>query len=314
MIEFKMPSLGADMEDGLLVEWKKNVGDSVSRGDIIAEVETQKGDMEIECFDEGIIDQILVQPGTRVPVGTVLAMLRPKDQTTSPTVSPAPAAADVEVQRTPPSQESIVNVRQAVAAAMSRSNREIPHYYLVKTIDMSKALAWLAEQNAARSVQKRLLPVTMFIKAVAKALVDVPQLNATWTDDIQLKSEINIGFVVSLRGGGIMVPSINNANTKSIDEIMDVLNDLIPRAREMRLRSSEVGTSTITVTSLGEGGADEVFGIIYPPQVAVVGFGAINDHSIVHVSLGGDHRATDGLTGSKFLMSLNDHLQHPEAL
>ena len=77
MIEFLMPSLGADMEDGTLIEWKKKPGDPVKRGDIIAEVETQKGLIEIEVFDEGTIGELMIQEGTKVPVGTVMALINP---------------------------------------------------------------------------------------------------------------------------------------------------------------------------------------------------------------------------------------------
>ena len=77
MIEFLMPSLGADMEAGKLVEWRKKPGDTVKRGDIIAEVETQKGLIEIEVFDEGIIGELLIKEGAKIPVGTVMALINP---------------------------------------------------------------------------------------------------------------------------------------------------------------------------------------------------------------------------------------------
>src|SRR5574339_546588 len=76
MIEFRMPSLGADMDAGTLVEWLKQPGDAVARGDIIAVVDTDKGAIEIEVFDTGVVDRVLVQPGERTPVGTVLALIR----------------------------------------------------------------------------------------------------------------------------------------------------------------------------------------------------------------------------------------------
>jgi pyruvate dehydrogenase E2 component (dihydrolipoamide acetyltransferase) len=170
-----------------------------------------------------------------------------------------------------------------------------------------------------------LLPAALIIKATAKSLVDFPNLNAIWDNGVQLKKEINIGFVVSLRSGGVIVPTIRNANLKSIDEIMEALNDIIPRARAMKLRSSDLTDSTITITSLGEGGADTVFGVIYPPQVAIVGFGGSSQQAVVEngmlgirsvftATLAGDHRVTDGLTGSDFLSTLNNYLQNPESL
>ena len=390
MIEFLMPSLGADMEAGTLVEWRKRPGDSVKRGDIIADVETQKGLIEIEVFDEGVIGELLIKEGTKVPVGTVMATINPstsiletKETTTQKTVIAIQPTEEKTIKKAVTEQfekkqikasplakriaaennidlsqlqgtgeggaitkEDIENaitqkekitkpeekmshqleaVRLAVAAAVSKSNKEIPHYYLEKKIDMTKALTWLRESNSKRPIQKRLLPAALIIKATAKSLVDFPNLNAIWDNGVQPKKEINIGFVVSLRSGGVIVPTIRNADLKSIDEIMEALNDIIPRARAMKLRSSDLTDSTITITSLGEGGADTVFGVIYPPQVAIVGFGGSSQQAVVDngmlgirsvftATLAGDHRVTDGLTGSDFLSTLNNNLQNPESL
>jgi pyruvate dehydrogenase E2 component (dihydrolipoamide acetyltransferase) len=393
MIEFVMPSLGADMEDGTLIEWKKKIGDSVTRGDIIAEVETQKGLIEIEVFDEGTISKLLIQEGSKVLVGKVIALINPsgatvarkeekiitkkttalqptEEKVTAPITVPkeeklhikasplarriaeenhidisqikgtGPEGAitkeDVEYILEKPKKEEIPaaakkssipveTIRTAIAAAMSKSNREIPHYYLDKKIDLTNALSWLQEYNSNRDVKNRLLPVVLFIKAAAKSLKDFPELNAFWDNGLQIKKDINMGFVISLRTGGIIVPTIHQADLKSCDDIMKALNDIIPRARAMKLRSSELSDSTITITNLGEGGADSVFGVIYPPQVAIIGFGSIAEQpfaengmlgirSVVHVTLAADHRASDGLTGSRFLISLNKQLQNPESL
>jgi pyruvate dehydrogenase E2 component (dihydrolipoamide acetyltransferase) len=380
MIEFQMPSLGADMEDGILIEWKKKPGDVVKRGDIIAEVETQKGLIEIEVFDEGTIAELLIQEGTKVPVGTKMALIQPstieaekpielhpimekisepiiEEKTDTISIKASPLAKkmaqenhidlskiigtgpdgaitkediDASIKQSETAETEKIStpteaIRMAVAAAMSKSNREIPHYYLEKKIDMTKALAWLQEANKQRTVANRLLPVVLFIKAMAKSLKEVPDLNAVWENGLLQKTEINIGFVVSLRNGGIIVPAIPQSDTKSADEIMAALNDLIPRARALKLRSSELSSSTITLTNLGDAGADTVFGIIYPPQVAIVGLGTITEQpfaengmlgirSLANVTLAGDHRATDGLTGSRFLSSLDKYLQNPEAL
>ena len=380
MIEFQMPSLGADMEDGTLIEWKKKPGDVVKRGDIIAEVETQKGLIEIEVFDEGSIAELLIQEGTKVPVGTKMALIQPstieaekpielhpimekisepiiEEKTDTISIKASPLAKkmaqenhidlskiigtgpdgaitkediDASIKQSETAETEKIStpseaIRMAVAAAMSKSNREIPHYYLEKKIDMTKALAWLQEANKQRTVANRLLPVVLFIKAMAKSLKEVPDLNAVWENGLLQKTEINIGFVVSLRNGGIIVPAIPQSDTKNADEIMTALNDLIPRARALKLRSSELSSSTITLTNLGDAGADTVFGIIYPPQVAIVGLGTITEQpfaengmlgirSLANVTLAGDHRATDGLTGSRFLSSLDKNLQNPEAL
>jgi pyruvate dehydrogenase E2 component (dihydrolipoamide acetyltransferase) len=217
-------------------------------------------------------------------------------------------------------------MRRAIAAAMARSNREIPHYYLETRIDMSRALRWLEMENQKRSVKERLLAVVVLVKAVARALGDVPELNAYWIDDrIQLREGIHIGFAISLRQGGLVIPAIHHADLKSLDELMEVLRDLIPRVRSGRLRSSELTDATVTVTNLGDLGVEVVYGVIYPPQVALVGFGKITEQPwaengmlgirpILRATLAGDHRATDGHRGGQFLESLNRYLQEPTKL
>jgi pyruvate dehydrogenase E2 component (dihydrolipoamide acetyltransferase) len=386
MIEFRMPSLGADMESGFLREWHVKSGDAIKRGDIIAEVETQKGIIDIEVFDEGTVGDLLIKVDEKVPVGTLMmyiltpeeakAGVRPQSVTDGkakmvPEIQPieekavvvpevhhiraSPLARKIAEEKKidlskvkgtgpdgaitrsdienaaqtvvqPPVESTVTdNIRMAVAAAMSKSNREVPHYYLQTKVDMSHALEWLADANKQRHIKDRLLPVVLLIKAVAKALTDVPDLNAWWENGLRRKEDIHIGFVVSLRNGGIIVPAIHDVGKKSLDELMRSLSDIIPRARTLKLRSSELADSTITITSLGEGAVETVYGIIYPPQVALVGFGAITEEPwaengmlgvkpVLTVSLSADHRATDGNTGSEFLTALKSYLKKPEQL
>ena len=383
MIEFKMPSLGADMEAGTLAEWSVKPGDIVKRGDIVAVVDTQKGLIDIEVFEEGTIRELLIKENEKVPVGTIMALIESGKEVpvkseekitekiakaekavekitvteTRHSIKASPLARriaaekgidlttlqgtgedgaiskdDVEkaiVEKMAPGKEkkitSAENIRMAVAAAMSKSNREIPHYYLETKVDMSKALAWLGEANKQRAVKQRLLPVVLLLKAVAKGLQEVPELNGYWENGLQQKKDINIGFVVSLRSGGVMIPAIHHADKKSIDELMAALNDIIPRARSMKLRSSELSESTVTVTSLGDDNAETVYGVIYPPQVSIVGFGSITEQPwaemgmldvrpVLNITLSADHRATDGATGSRFLTAVKNYLRKPELL
>jgi pyruvate dehydrogenase E2 component (dihydrolipoamide acetyltransferase) len=217
-------------------------------------------------------------------------------------------------------------MRRAIAAAMARSNRDIPHYYLQTQIDMSSALRWLEAANRTRPVQQRLLPVALLIKAVTRALKEVPELNGYWKDDRnQSQDAVHVGFAISLRQGGLVVPAILLADQKNVDELMAAMSDLIQRARAGRLRSSEITDATITVTNLGDRGIETVFGVIYPPQVALVGFGRISERPwaedgvlgvrpVLTATLAGDHRATDGHRGAQFLEALNHWLQQPEKL
>jgi pyruvate dehydrogenase E2 component (dihydrolipoamide acetyltransferase) len=217
-------------------------------------------------------------------------------------------------------------MRQAIAAAMSRSNREIPHYYLETEIDLSRPLQWLEAENRQRSIRERILPVVLLVKAAAKALRDVPELNGYWLDNqLQIQPDIHIGFAVALREGGLIAPALHGVDQLSLPALMAVIGDLIDRTRTGRLRGSEMTDATISVTNLGDRGARTAFGVIYPPQVALVAFGRIMERPwaeggmlgvrrCVTATLAADHRATDGHCGSQFLEALNRHLQQPEGL
>ena len=356
MIEFKLPSLGADMEQGKLLEWKVKPGDRVRRGDIVAVVDTTKAAVEVEIWEDGTMHEWIVQPGETVPVGTVLALLlapgedaataaRPKIAAAAPgaalfarkRISPAarkraaelgvdpdklvgsgPEGAvtveDVEKARAPAAPvDRNLEMRKAIAAAMSRSKREIPHYYLSETVPMLRALEWLARENEKRPVTGRLLMAVVQLKAVALAVSKFPDLNGFWRGVHVPSSAAHIGVAIALRQGGLVAPAIHDVQAKSLDQLMQSLTDLVKRARAGSLRSSEMSDPTITVTNLGEGGVETVFGVIYPPQVALVGFGGLKQQSVV-ASLAADHRVSDGHRGSLFLAEIARLLQEPEKL
>ena len=418
--EFRMPTLGADMESGTLLEWRVKPGDTVKRGDIVAVVDTSKAEIEVEIFEDGVIDELLVPEGTRVPVGTVLATVRtatgegaseskappaapaPPTSSAAPGVArprehrlrispvarrmaerlgvdlgtvagsgpdgaitkadveraaaagapapatapiPEPAAAAPTPEPTPvrppaaaatpaavPSPDATrpadrqAAMREAIGALMARSKREIPHYYLQSEIDMSSAMAWLTEENLRRSVSKRLLSSVLLLSSVARAAAQTPAMNGFWIDGVfQAADAVQLGVAISLRGGGLIAPALHDADHKSLDELMAGLRDLVGRARSGRLRSSEMSDPTITVTNLGEQGVDLVDGVIYPPQVALVGFGGIRERPwaadgmvgarpTVYATLAADHRSSDGHAGSRFLALIDRLLQQPEGL
>jgi pyruvate dehydrogenase E2 component (dihydrolipoamide acetyltransferase) len=217
-------------------------------------------------------------------------------------------------------------MRQTIGAAMARSKREIPHYYLGTTVDMHRAVAWLSEENLGRAVPDRLLAGVLLIKAVALALREVPELNGFWKDGKAVPSPaIHVGTAIALRGGGLVAPALHDTDRSSLDELMRKLRDLVKRARAGGLRSSELSDPTITVTSLGDQGVETVFGIVYPPQVAIVGFGTLVERPwcvhgqvvarpVITVTLAADHRVTDGHRGARFLAAVDRLLQEPAQL
>jgi len=417
MAEFLMPSLGADMEAGTLVEWLVKPGDKVKRGDIIAVVETQKGAIEIETFLVGQVERILVDLNAKVPVGTPLAQIRTEGEAlpspaaappvgvppaaapiavpsvAAPSVAPAsiiappaPAAAppppvraplpppvipagvailaspaarrlaqergvalatakgtgpagaivyaDVEKllgeSAAPPEKRKIgldlAAMRAVIAAAMARSKREIPHYYLAHQVDVSTCEQWLAAKNAALPPDSRILIGALALRAVALALRGYPAFNGFFRDgSFEPSKAIHVGIAIAIRGGGLASPALHDADHLSLDETMSRMRDLISRTRAGRIRSSEMSDATIVVSSLGERGVEELYGVIYPPQVAIVGFGkvverpwvvdgAIGPRPVVTITLSGDHRVSDGHAGALFLAQIGKLLQEPDKL
>lgn len=400
-----MPSLGSDMDEGTLDEWLIKPGDMVTRGQVVAIVETSKAAVEIECWHEGTVGELLVPVGRTVRIGAPLATLlapgeapgqavgtaagqavgtavgtaageAPRQASPIPTgkttaAGPPPAAVapqrrrwvtpaarrlaattgvDVDALTGTGPQGSITigdveraavatqpkpkataadraaQMRTSIAAAMSRSKREIPHYYLAHEIVMDAALAWLTERNADRPITERVLPAVLQLKAVALAAARYHDFNGFWRcDTFEPAPGVHIGVAISLRSGGLVAPAIHDVGDTKLDDLMSNLSDLVARARAGSLRSSEMSDPTITVTNLGEQGVDTVFGVIYPPQVALVGFGrpaprvravdgGIRIATTVHASLAADHRASDGHRGALFLSTINDLLQRPDLL
>ena len=397
MVDFRMPSLGADMEAGTLVEWLVKPGDQVKRGDVVAVVETQKGAIEIEVFEAGKIEQILVDLNTKVAVGTPLARIRTELEgplgvvpaapppaapaiplaapplvrapvAPPPPIAPGAAArarvspaarrlaeargidlstvtgsgsagaityADVERRLgeavAPPERKrapwlDLDAMRTAIAAAMARSKREIPHYYLEHQVDVTACEQWLMQKNATRPPDNRLLIGALAVKAAALAARRFPAFNGFYRDGkFEPASAVHAGIAIAIRGGGLAAPALHEADRISVDELMAAMRDLVQRTRAGRIRSSEISDPTITVTSLGERGVETLYGIIYPPQVAIVGFGkivtrpwvidgAIKPRSVVTITLSADHRVSDGHAGALFLAEIGRLLQEPDKL
>lgn len=398
LVDFVMPSLGADMDSGTITRWMIETGDTVDRGDIVAIVETDKADIDIEVWDNATVAEILVPPGQPVPVGTPLAKLRvdgppPPDRSPQKTAdaswsdAPAPVeaasppvrdqvepteqvradgvgerlhpiaasplarrlatergvdlaritgsgpggavtAADLDsaVDSARPDTPEISPMRRAIADLLARSKREIPHYYLATDIDLEAMFGRLSILNEARSVSDRILPAAVLLKAVAVAAAEHGPLNGFWIDDrFEPSEQVHLGVAVSLRGGGLVAPAIHDADRLTVDDLMARLRDLVGRARAGRLRGSEMTDPTITVSNLGDRGVDLVHGVIYPPQVALVGLGRVSERAAVvdgsvvarrqvTVSLSADHRASDGQIGARLLNTIDRLLQNSEAL
>jgi len=384
MTQFVMPSLGADMEDGILVEQLVAAGDPVHRGDIIAAVETQKGAIEIEVFEDGFLDKWLVPLGTKVPVGTPIAMIRASDTPDvpqpadpappeapqpvdppaplqvpeTPTVPPPELPPQTDRQRVSPAARRraaqtgfdlgrlgagkivsladipdsaaktapMSDMRQAIAAAMTRSKREIPHYYLSDTVDLTTAEDFITAHNADLPPDARLALGVLYIRAVALAAQKYTDFNGYFEDGAFTPSDaVHLGMAINLRSGGLVAPALHDATDGDLDALMTRLKDLVARVRQGRFRARELSDPTITLTSLGDRGVAGITGVIFPPQVAIVGIGTPSLQPVVvdgqvqprrtaQITLAADHRVSDGHNGARFLRAIIKNLQHPETL
>lgn len=393
MIEFKMPSLAADMGAALLVEWFKQPGDRVRRGEVIALAETQQGAVEIEAFDEGVLGEQRVQPGREVPVGTVLATIfnpdepapsrraakpkkmvagRPYQRRGSNRLPIAPARstqrASAAWQRGPgilplecmpsglsPGAENAMGfarsqplyereparekakrgghsarsrdaIREATNTALVRSHRDVPHYWITHAIDATPLLDWMEAENARRPAEAQLVYIALLMKAAALALGEVPELNGRYEGGaFRPAPAVHMGLATPLHSGGQAAPTIRDANSKSVDELMRAITDLERRARLGRLRMSEVADGTVTMSNVAEGNADCFFPLIFPPQVAIIGCGtpgarpwafgnSVVVRRVIPVTIAGDHRVNHARHSAEFLARLSELIRNPQAL
>ncbi|WP_322795924.1 dihydrolipoamide acetyltransferase family protein [Tepidiforma sp.] len=428
-INVTMPQMGADMVEGTLVKWLKQPGDVVKRGDVIAEIETDKATVELEAFESGTILKLVAQEGEVVPVGDVIAILgEPNEaapeverkpvpppakreiepelkQTAAPAreAEPEPAAAEVEemdgrvrispVARriareagldvrglrgsgpdgrilrrdveaaiaamqaqarpatrpapaaaapapTPPPAPPVApaaqpaatgelaelsKIRKAIAHRMTLSKQTQPHYYLTLDVDMTAAMAFRAQLNAALPEGQRVTVNDLIVKACALALARHPKFNAEFSEEgLRLHERINICIGIAL-DEGLIAPALLDCQEKSLGRIALESKDLIERARAGRLTAAEYGEGTFTITNLGAYGVETLIGIINPGQAAILGVGSVMPKPVIvngeiavrevmKIALSADHRVTDGAEGARFIKEIQAILEQPASL
>ncbi|MBX3104763.1 MAG: 2-oxo acid dehydrogenase subunit E2 [Cryobacterium sp.] len=420
MAEVIMPRLSDTMEEGELAKWLKNVGDKVAKGDVLAEIETDKATMDLEAFESGILEQQLVAAGTVVPIGTPVAIIgdgsgtsaKPTPVTTAPAKAPStevkepnkspessasvlaevkPATgtpivsgdlrtsplarkiakehgidlatlngsgpggrivrADVDAaianpsshtaaaSQTPASQvptqilSTLEGERVApgkirvVAAKRLTVSQAVPHFFLTSVADVEKLLEFRGDVNQALASQNLKASVNdVIVKAVATALREHPEANASWVDDdagpyILRHKQVNVGIAVATEGG-LLVPVIRDADSKSLGQIASATNDLAEKARTGKLSIDEMTGGTFSVSNLGMFGIDQFTAMLNPPEAGILAVGAASPVPVVRngalvevpklkVTLTVDHRVMDGAVAAAFLKDLVGILEQP---
>jgi len=408
--EITMPKLSDTMTEGLFAGWRKNIGERIERGDIIAEVETDKAVMELEAFASGVLLKTMAKNGDMVPVGTVLGLIgepgeldeqsiagplsepeaaAPSATAAAPAAAPAPAAplptaahseqehekasplvrrlardqgidlgqvhgsgpegritredlagfttqqgvqqaavtttpfTSVAETRLPLSAEpkapqAASSMRQAIAAAVTKSWQTIPHFSVTVEIDME------ACREIVNELKEGAHPVgynTLLIKACAHCLETFPLLR---TPAAVSQKEMNISFAVALQDG-LLMPVIRGCEGRSVAEIEREAARLIEKCRQGRLSSEEMSGGCFSVSNLGMYGVDDFTALIMPGQTAILAAGAVGERAVVRngevvaaatmrVTLCSDHRVVDGAYAARFLAELRSTLEKPVSL
>jgi pyruvate dehydrogenase E2 component (dihydrolipoamide acetyltransferase) len=209
-----------------------------------------------------------------------------------------------------------------VARVTQQSKQTVPHYYLGIEIDMTEAMKLRSDVNKALGERGRITVNDVIVFATSRTLVQHPKLNAHFTNnEIQRHSRVNVGIAVAL-DDGLIAPAVVDAANKGLEQISIEARDVARRARSGTLRPEEYTDATFAVSNVGGFGVDFILPIITPPQVGVLGIGAVKEQpavrdgqvvvrQIMFAALAADHRATDGADGARFLADLKKNLESP---
>src|SRR5690606_10861758 len=221
------------------------------------------------------------------------------------------------------SEKPVTQMRKTIAKRLSESLVTAPHFYVTIKIDMDSAITARAKINEIAPVKVSFNDLV--IKAVAVALKQHPNINASWLGDkIRYNEHVNIGVAIAV-DEGLLVPVVRFADGKTLSHISAEVKDFARRAKTKKLQPKDWEGSTFTVSNLGMFGVDEFTAIINPPdacilaiggiqQVPVVKNGAIVPGNIMKLTLSCDHRVVDGATGAAFLQTVKSLLEEPVRL
>jgi pyruvate dehydrogenase E2 component (dihydrolipoamide acetyltransferase) len=426
-----MPKLGFDMAEGTLVRWVKAEGDPVEKGEVIAEIETDKATVEVESSHQGVMFRHLAEEGTALPVNAPIAVVvdegeeptddeldallggagvkkakkavakeeepgvkeekaekkaepaEEPDQDVSPAggVRSSPLARrmaeeldislsevegsgpqgrivkeDIEgylesmraegreeeseaVEKTLqplatfttgeiPEDEVVAmsRLRQAISRRMQESFMNFPHFYLTRVYKTGALMRLRKELNQLLPDEDKLSVNDFILKAVALALRQYPNLNASIEDDTHIRrhGHVNVGVAVAVEGG-LMTVVCKDTDQKPLRLIAREVREMAVRARDRKVKTEDIEGSTFSVSNLGMFGIDEFAAIINPPEAGILAVSAVQDVPVVEegelkigsrmkATLSADHRVTDGAEAAEFMAVLAEYLEEPMRL
>jgi pyruvate/2-oxoglutarate dehydrogenase complex dihydrolipoamide acyltransferase (E2) component len=365
-----MPQLGESIAEGTVVKWLVPLGGAIEKDQSLLEVETEKVDLEVPSPATGLLNEILVQAGETVAVGTLLAriesappaevisrvggvVVRPAEHAAgedhhSPAVRQLArehavdlglvkgtgaggrvtkkdvlefVARNADAGKAPIAGGDgsmgeevlpLTQMRKTIAERMLKSRQTSAHVSTFFEADFSSIAAFRAGRN--------LTYLPFVVRAVTRALRDVPVVNSMWADQgILVKKDLHIGIATALEEG-LLVPVVRHADRKGLTQLAKEITDLADRARSKKLNPDEVQGGTFTITNHGGFGSLFSTPIIHQPQIAILGVGAIEKRAVVlndaiairpmgYLSLSFDHRVIDGATADQFMAKVKHYLE-----
>ena len=416
-----MPKLGFDMQEGTLVRWVKNEGEDISKGDVLAEIETDKATVEVESSASGIVRRLLVDQGAVVPIGAAIAVIGGKDEkieipsadqgegeklvrapdkpetpptaavpvqpmqkaatktaTPIPNITSSVTSSSTELIKASPlarkmaheanfdlttiqgsgpggrivrkdiesalsggperavrgqvyedvvthEDETVVlsKLRQAIARRMTESKTTTPHFYVSHEYKMDKALALRKQVNEFLPENEKLSVNDFIVKALALALRQFPNLNASFEGDKVLHhGSINIGVAVAVDNGLLTVVN-KDTDQKTLRQISMDVKRMATGARAGKVRPEDIDGSTFSISNLGMYEVENFIAILNPPEAAILAVGSAREVPVVDeggvikagwrmkATISVDHRVSDGAEAARFMQALADYLEEP---
>jgi len=398
-----MPKLGFDMAEGTLVRWVRNEGENINKGDVLAEIETDKATVEVESSVGGVVRKLLVDAGAVVPIGAAIAIIGSADEkidepkavsaqpstkaeiapqvppkaapivqsivvpqmgpvkasplakkmardtkvdlsrvqgtgpggrivrkdienilSAGPTISRANIPAYQPEIQTTPTDETIgmTKLRQAIARRMTESKTTVPHFYVSHEFKMDAVMVLRKQLNEYLPDNEKLSVNDFIVKAVALALREFPNLNASFADDKVIHhGAINVGVAVSVENGLLTVVS-RNTDQQPLRRISVEVKRMAAGAREGKVRPGDIEGSTFSISNLGMYDVENFAAIINPPEAAILAVGSAREVPVVEngelkagwrmkATISVDHRVSDGAKAAQFMQALAKYLEEP---
>lgn len=414
-----MPKLGFDMQEGTLVRWVRVEGDAVEKGQVLAEIETDKATVEVEAPLSGVVYKHLVEQGSIVPIGTPIVIIaapgekvedapvstpvvEPVKKEAAPVSEAAPsssavvesaASGDGRVKASPlarrmaqekrinlanlkgsgpggrvvrkdieaalaavpaPSPEPAIvqpvaaaavpvepvwtggeipadqhiplnRLRSAIGRRLVESKQSVPHFYVTHNYNAEPLLALRSELNQLLPDDQKLTVNDFIVKAVALALRQFPNINASISgNELVRHGHVNVGVAVAVEGG-LLTIACRDADQKPLRVISREVRDMAGRARSGKVRPEDVEGSTFSISNLGMYDVEEFIAIINPPEAAILAVGSAQKMPVVdgdtlrigtrmRMTISADHRVTDGAEAAQFMQALAKFIEEPMRL